>query len=67
MMLSDLVRVKWTSVVMNSTDRFREPGELGVLISYEQAGWSTSASKYAFVMFGDGNIDIINSAGLEQL
>jgi hypothetical protein len=66
MMLSDLVRVKWLSVVMNSVDRVRQPGELGLFISYEHAHWSTSTSKYAFVMFGDGNIDIINSVGFEQ-
>jgi len=66
MMLSDLVRVKWLSVVMNSVGRVRQPGELGLFISYERAHWSTSTSQYAFVMFGDGKIDIINSVGFEQ-
>jgi hypothetical protein len=54
------------SVVMNSVDRVRQPGELGLFISYEHAHWSTSTSKYAFVMFGDGNIDIINLVCFEQ-
>lgn len=66
----DIVRIRWRSIVINHSVRSRLPDEIGIFIdpAYQtDRGRPLERGCYAQVLFGDGNIDTVNTLALETM